>query len=119
MKIGELSKQTGVSIRMLRYYEEHGLLKPNRTHAGYRDFDSKEIRTIERIKLLSSAGMNLNTILQFLPCIRGDEPVFEPCDELRLLLREQIRISDKKAAELAESQKILKSFLHQIENSPI
>ncbi|WP_104403115.1 MerR family transcriptional regulator [Vibrio penaeicida] len=117
MKIGELSKQTGVIVRMLRYYEEHGLLKPNRTHAGYRDFDSKEVRTIERIKLLSAAGMNLATILQFLPCIRGDEPIFEPCDELRQLLREQIKISHKKSEELAESRKTLEGFLYQIENS--
>lgn len=116
MKIGELSKQTGVSIRMLRYYEERGLLKPKRTVAGYRDFAQGEVRTLERIQLLSSAGMNLTTILQFLPCIRGDEPVFEPCDELRKLLHEQIQIADEKAAKLAKSREILDSFLFEIES---
>lgn len=115
MKIGELSKRTGVSIRMLRYYEEQGLLKPKRTVAGYRDFDQGEVRTLERIKLLSSAGMNLVTILQFLPCVRGEGAVFEPCDELRNLLHEQIRFADEKAAKLAESRKILDSFLYEIE----
>lgn len=115
MKIGELSKITGVSIRMLRYYEEQGLLKPKRTAAGYREFDQREVHTLERIKLLSSGGMTLATILQFLPCVRGEEPVFEPCDELRNLLHEQIRMADHKMAKLVESRKILDSFLSEIE----
>ena len=36
MQIGELSARTGASVRMLRYYEEHGLLEPERTESGYR-----------------------------------------------------------------------------------
>ncbi len=115
MKIGELSKQTGVSVRMLRYYEDQGLLKPKRTASGYRDFDQKEVQILERIKLLSSAGMNLATILQFLPCVRGDGPVLEPCDELRTMLHEQVRSIEEKTAKLAESRKILDSFLAEVE----
>ncbi|MGO2007693.1 MerR family transcriptional regulator [Vreelandella alkaliphila] len=115
MKIGELAKRTGVSIRMLRYYEEAGLLKPKRSASGYRDYVSNEVRTVERIKLLGSAGMTLATIQQFLPCVRGEEPVFEPCDELRNVLHEQIRLADQKAAKLAQSRAILASFLSDIE----
>ncbi|WP_244893587.1 MerR family DNA-binding transcriptional regulator [Gilliamella apicola] len=36
MKIGELSKLSQISVRMLRYYEEEGLLSPKRTVSGYR-----------------------------------------------------------------------------------
>lgn len=115
MKIGELSKRTGVSIRMLRYYEAEGLLKPQRTTSGYRDYDPAEMRTVERIRLLGSAGMTLATIRQFLPCVRGDGPVFEPCDELRNVLHEQIRLADQKAERLARSRNVLESFLHDIE----
>ncbi|BDU39332.1 putative transcriptional regulator, MerR family [Vibrio nigripulchritudo SOn1] len=117
MKIGELSKQSGVSIRMLRYYEQQGLLKPKRTPSGYRDFDSGEIRTLERIKLLSAAGMKLTTMLEFLPCLRGDRPVLEPCDELRNLLHEQIRVANEQVAKIAESRKILENFLREIEEN--
>ncbi|MDQ7730702.1 MerR family transcriptional regulator [Halomonas sp. SpR8] len=115
MKIGELAKRTGVSIRMLRYYEEAGLLKPKRSASGYRDYVPNEVRTVERIKLLGSAGMTLATIQQFLPCVRGEEPVFEPCDELRNVLHEQIRLTDQKAAKLAQSRAILERFLCDIE----
>ncbi|MEO9340589.1 MerR family transcriptional regulator [Mesorhizobium sp. SB112] len=117
MKIGELSRRTGVSIRMLRYYEIEGLLKPQRTESGYRDYDLAEVRTVERIKLLGSAGMTLATIQQFLPCVRGNGPIFEPCDELRNVLREQIHLIDQNSEKLAQSRKILGSFLLEIERT--
>ncbi|MBH3338751.1 MerR family transcriptional regulator [Pseudomonas mendocina] len=115
MKIGELSRRSGVSLRMLRYYETDGLLKPKRTASGYRDYDLAELRTVERIRLLGAAGMTLATILKFLPCVRGEGLAFEPCDELRDVLHEQIRVADQKAAELAQSRKILESFLQEVE----
>lgn len=114
MKIGELSKRTGVSIRMLRYYEAEGLLKPERTESGYRDYDLPEVRTVERIKLLGAGGMTLATILQFLPCVRGEGPMFEPCDELRVTLRQQIRLVEEKAEKLAQSRSVLETFLQEI-----
>ena len=49
MKIGELSKISQISIRMLRYYEEEGLLFPKRSLSGYRQF---EIEDIDRVKLI-------------------------------------------------------------------
>lgn len=114
MKIGELSKSTGVSIRMLRYYETEGLLKPQRTASGYREYNPAELRTVERIKLLGSAGMTLGTIRQFLPCVRGDGPVFEPCDELRNVLHEQIHLADQKVEKLTQTRGVLESFLQEI-----
>ena len=38
MKIGELSRRTGVPTRMLRYYEEQDLLHPERAENGYRAY---------------------------------------------------------------------------------
>lgn len=117
MKIGELSKRTDVSIRMLRYYETQGLLAPQRSAGGYRDYDGNDVRTVQRIKLLGLAGMTLTTIQQFLPCIRGDGNVIEPCDELRNTLHEQIRLVRQKTEKLAKSQNMLESFLQDVEKN--
>jgi DNA-binding transcriptional MerR regulator len=115
MKIGELSRRTGVSIRMLRYYEAEGLLSPARTASGYRDYGHAEEQTVLRIKLLGAGGMTLGTIQQFLPCIRGDKPTLEPCDELRRTLHQQIDLTDQRMEELARSRAVLATFLSDIE----
>jgi len=39
MRIGELATRTGVPTRMLRYYEEQGLITPRRLANGYREYD--------------------------------------------------------------------------------
>lgn len=45
--VNEVSKQTGVSVRTLHYYDEIGLLKPSQvTEAGYRPYDDA---TVERL----------------------------------------------------------------------
>jgi len=118
MRIGELADHTGVSIRMLRYYETEGLLKPKRTASGYRDYDPNEVKTVERIKLLGAAGMTLATIQQFLPCVRGEGLSFEPCDELRNVLHEQIRLADQRLAKLTQSRTVLESFLSEVSAKP-
>ena len=46
MRIGELSKRTRVSVRMLRYYENLDLLRPARTAAGYRTYGTTEEQTV-------------------------------------------------------------------------
>ena len=50
MKINELSKLTGVTVRTLHYYDEIGLLKPSEvTDAGYRIYDNKALETLQQI----------------------------------------------------------------------
>lgn len=115
MKIGELSKRCGISIRMLRYYETEGLLKPRRMASGFREYTPVDEQTVERIKLLASGGMNLSTIKQFSPCLRGNGTVFEPCEELRTTLREQIQLVDQKAEKLMQTRRVLEKFLSDVE----
>ncbi|MHA6629902.1 MerR family transcriptional regulator [Pseudonocardia sichuanensis] len=68
MKIGELAQRTGVSVRALRYYDEQGLLRPQRTPAGYREFDPRDVVLVARIQTLISAGLNTDLIAEVLHC---------------------------------------------------
>lgn len=72
MKIGELSRRTGVSERMLRYYEAEGLLNPARRASGYRDYGPEDARIVRAIRSLNEAGLKLDFIRRFLPCLRSD-----------------------------------------------
>ena len=114
MKIGELSRRTGISVRMLRYYEGEGLLAPQRTDSGYRDYGPAEEETVRRIKLLGSAGMTLETIQQLLPCVKNDHPAFTPCDNLRRLLAQQVGLIDQRIEALSQSRTILAGFLSSV-----
>ncbi|AQS62508.1 HTH-type transcriptional regulator HmrR [Rhizobium rhizogenes] len=117
MKIGELSRRTSVSIRMLRYYEAEGLLAPVRTETGYRDYGPADVETVGRIRLLGNAGMTLAAIRDFLPCSLERRHAFEPCDELKLKLRMQISSIDEQSRKLSESRSLLSDLLEAFEAS--
>jgi DNA-binding transcriptional MerR regulator len=57
VRIGELAERTGISARMLRYYEEQDLLCPGRGHNGYRDYDEAHIERAEKIRCFLDAGV--------------------------------------------------------------
>lgn len=68
LKIGEFSKLTQISIRMLRYYDETGLLKPAEINknTGYRMYSAKQIKTLNRILFLRDIGFNVSEISDIL-----------------------------------------------------
>lgn len=74
LKIGELSKLSRVSIRMLRYYDEIGLLKPTRTDAftGYRYYSESQLPVLGRISALKEIGFSLADIIVMIDAY--DEP---------------------------------------------
>lgn len=63
-KIGEFSKLGQVSVRMLRYYDEMGLLKPNMINelTGYRMYSATQIPILNKIIYLRDSGFNISEI---------------------------------------------------------
>jgi len=110
MRIGELSRRTGVSVRMLRYYECEGLLRPERTPAGYRRFDEADVASVERVVLLNRAGLKLATVRRLLPCASRGSPGFAPCQELKDSVRRKLVEIDRQIAALAESRRLLEAL---------
>jgi DNA-binding transcriptional MerR regulator len=95
MRIGELRRRTGVSERLLRYYEEQGLLRPQRRPSGYREYDDSDVTTVLHIRNLLAAGLSTTTIADLLPCMGADgDRLIADCPELLIdLARERERIS--------------------------
>ncbi|ADB35348.1 transcriptional regulator, MerR family [Kribbella flavida DSM 17836] len=96
MHIGELSRRTGVSGRLLRYYEEQGLLEPARTSSGYRVYAEDDVQRVRHIRVLLGAGLGTVTIAELLPCMTtNDDQLVPTCPELvPQFERERDRISD-------------------------
>lgn len=57
MRIGELADRTEVPQRMLRYYEQQGLLSPERSDNGYRSYREEDIERVYRVRSLIRSGM--------------------------------------------------------------
>lgn len=72
MRIGEMVRRTGVSERLLRYYEEQGLLTPDRLPSGYRVYAEGDVETVRRVRTLLNAGLTTATIARVLPCVREE-----------------------------------------------
>lgn len=64
--IGQVASTSGVSARMLRHYEEAGLLHPQRTAAGYRLYSPADERRLAHIMAMRLCGMPLSTIARVL-----------------------------------------------------
>lgn len=118
MRIGELAQRTGLSERMLRYYEQAGLLQPARTASGYRDYSEAEILTAQHIRLLSTSGLKIETIRALLPCLQGGQPAFIPCQKVRAALRDELVKLDEMLHSLNESRRIVVRFLDALEAEP-
>jgi DNA-binding transcriptional MerR regulator len=81
-KIGELAKQTGLSIRMLRYYDEIGLLRPSaRTPSGHRLYGPQDLARLQRVLSLRQLGFALEEIGE---CLRRPEFSLERVVDLHL-----------------------------------
>ncbi|WP_326569909.1 MerR family transcriptional regulator [Actinacidiphila glaucinigra] len=82
MRIKELSERVGVSTRLLRYYEEQGLITPRREENGYRCYDEAAVERVEQIRGLLGAGLTTEIIREVLPCLGAaacsqyDDPEF-------------------------------------------
>ncbi|GGM63416.1 MerR family transcriptional regulator [Micromonospora sonchi] len=106
MRIGELSKRTGVSPRSLRYYEEQGLLTSSRSDAGQRHYSDAEVQRVSLIRQLFDAGMSSRVIATVLPCVEtpSDPGVVELA--FTTMTRERDRI-DADIAHLVETRDAL------------
>ena len=67
MNIGQASKRSGVSHRMIRHYETIGLIpKAARRDSGYRDYDDADVHTLSFIRRARDLGFPINEIAQLL-----------------------------------------------------
>ncbi|WP_280481010.1 MerR family transcriptional regulator [Nocardia cyriacigeorgica] len=83
MLIGEVSRRSGVSSRMLRHYDALGLVTPSvRTSTGYREYSADDIRRLFHVECLRTLGLSLTEAKRAL-----DDPGFAPGDMVEQLVR--------------------------------
>jgi MerR family transcriptional regulator, Zn(II)-responsive regulator of zntA len=68
LKIGELSEETGTSVRSIRHYEKKKLITVSRLVNGYREFSESAIERIKTIQLYLGLGLTNDQIEEVFKC---------------------------------------------------
>ena len=107
LKIGEVSKQTGIAVGALRYYEELGLLSSKRGENGYRYYLPSAVKQVRFIKKAQALGFSLEEVGEVLNVHRqGDVP----CDLVRSLLQDKIEQLDRQIQEIETFKESLEAY---------
>ncbi|MBK8460455.1 MAG: HEAT repeat domain-containing protein [Micropruina sp.] len=103
LRIGEVARRTGLTVRTLRHYDELGLLTPSdRTSGHYRLYSPEDLRRLLNIQQLKSLGLSLFDVARAL-----DDPAFDASGVLHqhmALVRERVQAEQELLARLSELQ---------------
>ena len=116
MKVGELAKRTGISVRTLHYYEEIGLVpKPHRNRAGYRLYGVREVERLQQVRSLQCLGFSLEEIRGMLasPAFSAQQLIETQLNRVRNQIALQTRLCDRLET-LAESMRSGEISLDQL-----
>ena len=91
MMISQVSELTGLSVDTLRYYERIGLLPSvTRTDGGIRDFSELDIKRVEFIKCMRTAGIPVEILTEYMRlALMGDETI-EARKEILITQRDEL-----------------------------
>lgn len=120
MRIGELSERTGVSTRLLRYYEEQGLLAPGRSANAYRTYTEDDVAQVQRVAGLIRAGVptRLITVLLDLEAAEASAALAASCPrQVAEMLADELHELDAKIACLTKSRTTISTFLERTEHT--
>ncbi|MGW3340781.1 MerR family transcriptional regulator [Streptomyces sp. NPDC001009] len=122
MRIGELARATGTTTRALRYYEEHGLLRPARSANGYRDYGPEAVRVVENIRLLLASGLTTEDLALVESCLRdelvGDHRCAEPGAKTALF-EQRLTVIQQRIDELTRVRARLLDRLGELRATPV
>lgn len=108
LRIGDLAALTSATPRMLRHYQNQGLIAAERSSTGQRLFHPSVVGQVRSIRRLLAAGLTVEAIRELLDCIH-DTDRLEPCAVP--LLVEHLRAYDGRIAELTTTRDALRELI--------
>lgn len=105
LRISEVAAEAGVNQQTLRYYERRGILaEPDRTPAGYRQYDPETVDRVRFIKRAQELGFTLDEIQELLE-LRVDHGA--ACGAIEAKARENLTRVNEKLRQLVRLQEVL------------
>ena len=110
MKIAEVSEQYSISLDTLRYYERIGLIPPvTRNESGIRDYNELDIRRVEFVKCMRSAGLPIEVLIDYMELVQQGDTTIEARKDILYEQRELL------LSRMEEMQKTLDILNHKIQ----
>ncbi|MDR1214149.1 MAG: MerR family transcriptional regulator [Propionibacteriaceae bacterium] len=110
LTIGDFSRFIRLSVRMLRHYDERGLLEPEQVDPfnGHRFYSPRQFKIAARIRTLRDAGCGIDQIARLLP-------LFDDTEALRAALDAHARSLAAAAQQIADQQSLLANIINQLQ----
>lgn len=120
LKIGEVARRTGVAPRLVRYYEQQGLLTAARAANGYRTYSDDDVDRVQRVASMVRAGMPTRLIKVVLDMETAEAQAQPTCPRTvaELLAGELTDIEDRIAC-LSRSRDTIRTFLERTEHAAL
>lgn len=103
MKIKQVEELVGITSKNIRFYENQGLLTPERAENGYREYHEQNIEALKKIKLLRKLGISVEEIRAVLNHSRS----LEDC------LEKHLAVLEKERENLLNMQRLSDAILQQ------
>ena len=110
MNIGDVARETGLPVKTIRYYEEIGLVSPDRSGNGYRDFDTDEVNRLRFLAQARHLGFSLEECRK-LVALYGDEG--RASRDVRALASQHLAEVRNRIAQLQDLERTLQSVISE------
>jgi MerR family copper efflux transcriptional regulator len=116
IKVGDLARRTGKSVRAIHFYEELGLLSPPvRSKGGFRMYSGDGVKRIEWIQKLQDMGFSLTEIKTFLRVWEESATAPEAMATVREIFTDKLRETQATIARLSRLADELSESLTYLE----
>ena len=107
LKVGELARKTGKTVRALRLYEELGLLQPMRSDGGFRLYGPDQVARVYWIAKLQDMGFSLAQIQNLLATVEESKTAPEAMQSVREMFRNRLATTRDQVEKLLQLERDL------------
>ena len=109
MNVRDAGKRSGLPSKTIRYYDEIGLVVPDRRENGYRDYDSRAVQKLAFLKRARQLGFSIEDCRQLLSLYEDKE---RASADVKTLAEKHLTEIDTRLEELQQLRNTLKHLVH-------